>query len=192
MHIVSVEKISTVLFDIETTGLFPKNGDVLLSCVFLDLNGKKKKCKTCGKSHPEPYNIVNHYLPESDLEIASEIRLELSQYERIIGWNTHGFDLKFVNDRLRGWGEPLLLHSGSFDMKEYCKKTFPYMDGHQDSFGRAIGIKHNKTALDMAQNRRIGMGQEEPEDWKQLLHHNNEDVLGMWEIYDYLFLREQA
>lgn len=159
-------------YDIETTGLFAKTGDIILSCTF----------KRRGP-HYKPFVIGNLDCPE-DWWTAWETAEELRRMERIVGWNTHGFDLKFINDRLLVNGFRPLLHRGSFDLKEYCKATFPYMDGRQESFARAFGIEHQKTPLDIEQNRRIGRGEGSIEDWKTLIEHNIEDVLGMEEIYD--------
>lgn len=162
---------SIVFFDIETTGLSAKAGDIILSCAFIE-----------HKEGASPTVIGNLECPD-DFDIAVDIASELRKYDRVIGWNSHGFDMKFINDRLRIHGYPLLLHRGSFDMKDWWKAMFPYMDGHQDTALRAIDAKHQKTPLDIEQNRRLGRNEGTKEDWAELIHHNIEDILGLQELY---------
>jgi uncharacterized protein YprB with RNaseH-like and TPR domain len=173
------DDVATYFYDLETTGLFGRS-DILLTCTFKRRGARYK-----------PFTIGNVDCPE-DFDTAIDIAESLKGMERIIGWNTHGFDLKFLNDRLRANGQSPLLHRGSFDLKEYCKKTYPYIDGHQDSWLQAIGAKHQKTPLDIEQNRRLGRGEGSIDDWKEIVHHNVEDVLGLEEIYDWCFPGDES
>jgi uncharacterized protein YprB with RNaseH-like and TPR domain len=186
------DNISVVIFDLETTGLFGKNGDILLTSTFMDLNHKHILCKVCEKKHPKTFAVKNDTTPDSDQTVAVQISDILREYDRVVSWNGHGFDMGFLNDRLRVHRERPLLHRGSFDLKEYCKKTFPYLDGRQDSYAKALDIGHQKTPLDLAQNQKLGRGEGEPEDWADLLYHNDEDVKGLWELYNEFIIREAS
>ena len=174
------DRITQVLYDLETTGLFGSNGDILLSCTFLDITDR---------DNWETYNVAHFEAPEPDDIIAEDIRDELSKYDRIIAWNSHGFDLKFLNDRLKAHHKRPLVHRGSFDMKEYAKATYPYMGGTQAEWLQAIDAEHQKTPLDIEQNMRLGRGEGSAEDWRDLMYHNDEDVKGMKELYDFFFPR---
>jgi uncharacterized protein YprB with RNaseH-like and TPR domain len=174
-------RLTQVLYDLETTGLFGGNGDIILSCTFLDITDR---------DNWTTYNLAHIDAPEPDDIIASDIRDELNKYDRIIAWNSHGFDLKFLNDRLKANRLRPFIHRGSFDMKEYCKATYSYIGGSQDEWLKALDCVHQKTPLDIEQNRRIGRGEGTADDWKELLYHNDEDVKGMKEIYDWLFPRD--
>ena len=165
--------MSELLWDIETTGLHAKTGDIVISVAFLDITELYKE--------NEPVVLGNLDVP-NDVAITVDIVNELAGWGRIIGWNTHGFDLKFLNERLLQAGERPLLHKGSFDLKEHYKKLYPYLDGHQDTFAQALGIEHQKTPLNLEAHKRIGLGEGTEEDWEYLVTHNKEDVLGMREI----------
>jgi uncharacterized protein YprB with RNaseH-like and TPR domain len=175
------DEISTVFFDIETTGLIAKAGDIILTCAFIDL-----------KAPESDYYVIGNLSTPQDYDIAVEIKDYLKRYDRIVSWNGHGFDLRFINERLKTWYEPSLLHRGSFDLKEYCKATYPYIGGSQEEWLVAIDAVHQKTPLDIEQNRKIGRNEGSPEDWQELVHHNVEDILGLREIYNYVFHREDV
>jgi uncharacterized protein YprB with RNaseH-like and TPR domain len=165
------DDITEVYFDLETTGLSARDGDIILTCAFLV------------PSKPDEVYVFTNIDTPDDSAICVDIRDELLKYDRIVGWNTHGFDLKFINERLRRNSQRPLFHRGSFDMMEHLSRLYPYMSKRQDDWCKAVNAKHQKTPLDIESNRSIGRGEGTPDDWQQLIFHNKEDVLGMHEIW---------
>lgn len=88
---------SIVMFDIEATHLKPNVGRILC-CSFKPLGGEVYTFH----GHQKPFMKPDVY---DDTALATAIRDELESYDIIVGWNSKGFDTKFINSRLIRSGE---------------------------------------------------------------------------------------
>lgn len=159
--------IKGVAYDIETTGLSALAGDVVMTCAFAPFDGS------------EPYVFKNPMVPvDQDIDLIQEIAKELEKYDLIVGWNSHGFDLPFLNTRLMQQGQHPILHTQSMDLMKELKIMFPYFGSQTgaklDDFAKALDLEYQKTAFSPPIWARAISGDEEAMDF--IVEHNLLDV----------------
>jgi uncharacterized protein YprB with RNaseH-like and TPR domain len=82
-------------FDLETTGLRPEFGSIICCAVRTYPSGEWKIFSILD------YETEGMY---DDGELAKDIRDHLEQHHILVGWNSKGFDVPFINTRLAYWG----------------------------------------------------------------------------------------
>ncbi len=147
----------------------------MLLCVFID------------NESDVPVVVANTDVPGSDAALAVDIRDYLLDNESIVHWNGNKFDLPWIVKRLGFASEPPFLHTGSFDLMEWCKAKYPYLGGRLDTYLQATGSPYQKTELDMSINYRCAESLDDVEAWAYLTKHCVNDVLGMRHVYRELY-----
>ena len=89
---------SIAYFDLETTDLKPEFGLILCCAVLTYPSGEWNVFSILDEERNEDGELV-------DIQTAVEIRDCLEQHDIIVGWNSKGFDVPFLNTRLDLRGE---------------------------------------------------------------------------------------
>jgi uncharacterized protein YprB with RNaseH-like and TPR domain len=160
--------------DLETTGLSGKSGDILLLGAFIS------------DESDDAIVIANGEVPDDDgLTIKLSEWLDEHQHDDVYGYNWFGFDLRFINDRrisYRMWPRAWL---NQYDLKDTAKKMFPYLPDHKlDTVAHALGIKEEKTPLDLAINFRCANDIKDVEAWKSLTEHCVADIKVLRSVHE--------
>ena len=159
-------------WDLETTGLSAKSGDILLLGAFLPL------------SSDTPVLVSNSDVPDDETEVV-RLRDFILEHPRddFYSWNGFRFDLPFMTERLKQYDYWPFTHEFQYDLKDMFKSRYPWLDGHLDTALKALGIEQQKTPLDMSINRRCANSVDDTEAWDQLIEHCVADVRGTKEVW---------
>lgn len=165
------------MWDIETTGLDPKRGDIHLLTAFAPLDDLRNPVVIGNMDVPDDYTSV---LDVRDFIMERED-------DMFFGWNTFKFDLPFLLKRLEVAGEWPFAHRGQRDFKDLFKAKHPYLDGHLDTALKAYGIETQKTELDLSKNLRCARSVDDIEAWTYLKEHCVADVSGMGQLFQEVY-----
>ena len=147
-----------IVFDTETTGLEPENGDRLVEIGAVELFNHLPTGRTFHKyinpQRPVPAEVVAiHGLDDAFLRdkpvfaaIADEFVAFLGTDARLIAHNA-GFDFRFINAELTRTGHPLLTRDRITDSLQLARDRFPGANNTLDGLCRRFGIDNSNRTL---------------------------------------------
>ena len=151
------ENLKTIIFDIETMGLYSAH-DMIINAGFCDPNTNEVFQLFAESTEDEP-RLIN------------DICEILSHYECVITYNGDRFDIPFVNSRADKYGLKHLPLFWSIDLYRYLKKYWPLAKKmphlNQKSVEFALGLSEDR-------NDKIGGGECIPLYQDYLRTHNEE------------------
>lgn len=152
------KNLKTIIFDIETMGLYPAH-DMIINAGF------------CDPQTGEVFQLFAESI-EDEKRLINDINEILSRYECVITYNGDRFDIPFVNTRAAKHGLKSLPLFWSIDLYKYLKKYWPMAKKMQH-----LNQKSVEYALGLADSRddKIGGGECIPLYSDYLKTHNNQD-----------------
>lgn len=147
-----------IVFDTETTGLEPENGDRLVEIGAVELFNHLPTGRTFHKyinpQRPVPAEVVAiHGLDDAFLRdkpvfaaIADEFVAFIGTDARLIAHNA-GFDFRFINAELTRTGHPLLTRDRITDSLQLARDRFPGANNTLDGLCRRFGIDNSNRTL---------------------------------------------
>jgi DNA polymerase III epsilon subunit len=150
-----IEEVEFVIFDTETTGLDPKNGDRIVEIAALRFKGQEKMGQFHSLVNPDRQISsrafeVNQISPEM-LENAPKMEnilpdfLDFIKGSCLCAYNMP-FDLGFLNNELTLAGQPPLDNFALVDVLTMSRKLFPGLERHALWFvAKALGIDNIQT-----------------------------------------------
>lgn len=147
-----------IVFDTETTGLEPENGDRLVEIGAVELFNHLPTGRTFHKyinpQRPVPAEVVAiHGLDDAFLrdkpvfaQIADEFVAFLGADARLIAHNA-SFDFRFINAELTRTGHPLLTRDRITDSLQLARDRFPGANNTLDGLCRRFGIDNSNRTL---------------------------------------------
>jgi uncharacterized protein YprB with RNaseH-like and TPR domain len=155
-------------WDLETSGLNARQNTVMVASV-ADNHG----VRTLDRRR---YNDERTFL--------SEVRDALESYDILVGWNSKGFDVGFLNQRLSMSGQRIMHLRRHVDAMVVAKNTGRFQSLSQENVGKALGIETSKTPFDKEIWAQALVGNDDA--WSYILTHCDNDVTDLRKIFEVL------